>query len=145
MNRIQQEGDDLAGNPGQPMFAVGATPTDITLAIEDGNAIAAASRGGGPRDASNLFALADSRSADGFENRINQQVSDNAARLNQRQMIADTQNVIRDGAITARAGVSGVNLDAEAVDLLRFQQAYQASSRVIQVARETFQSLLDVV
>ena len=40
--------------------------------------------------------------------------------------------------------MSGVNLDNEAVDLLRFQQAYQASSRVIQVARETFQSIIGI-
>jgi len=40
--------------------------------------------------------------------------------------------------------VSGVNIDEEAVDLMRFQQAYQASTRVIQVARETLQSILDI-
>ncbi|MCI1142206.1 hypothetical protein MOP88_07660 [Sphingomonas sp. WKB10] len=39
---------------------------------------------------------------------------------------------------------TGVNLDSEAVDLIRFQQAYAASSRVIQVARETMQTLLDM-
>jgi len=38
----------------------------------------------------------------------------------------------------------GVNVDEEAVDLIRFQQAYQASTRVIQVARETLQSILDI-
>ncbi|MGL4301482.1 MAG: flagellar basal body rod C-terminal domain-containing protein, partial [Sphingomonas sp.] len=51
---------------------------------------------------------------------------------------------IRDNAVAARDAVSGVNLDSEAVDLLRFQQAYQASSRVIQVARDTLQSILDI-
>jgi flagellar hook-associated protein 1 FlgK len=40
--------------------------------------------------------------------------------------------------------VSGVDLDTEAVDLLRYQQAYSASSRIIQVARDTFQSILDI-
>ena len=32
----------------------------------------------------------------------------------------------------------------EGRDLLRFQQAYQASSRVISIARDTFQTLLDI-
>ncbi|RYD63006.1 MAG: hypothetical protein EOP58_12190, partial [Sphingomonadales bacterium] len=32
----------------------------------------------------------------------------------------------------------------EAVDLIRFQQAYQASGRVIQVARDVLQSILDI-
>jgi flagellar hook-associated protein 1 FlgK len=41
--------------------------------------------------------------------------------------------------------VSGVNLDEEAANLLRFQQAYQAIAQVISVADSTFQTLLDVV
>ena len=47
-------------------------------------------------------------------------------------------------ALAAREAVSGVNLDEEAVDLIRFQQAYQASSRVVQVAREILQSILAI-
>ena len=46
--------------------------------------------------------------------------------------------------MAARDSVQGVNLDEEAVDLIRFQQAYQASSRVIQVSREILQSILDI-
>ena len=46
--------------------------------------------------------------------------------------------------LEARDAVGGVNLDNEAVDLMRFQQAYSASSRVIQVARDTFQSILEI-
>ena len=42
-----------------------------------------------------------------------------------------------------RAGISGVNLDEEAADLVRFQQAYQAAAQVIRVADTVFQSLLD--
>jgi flagellar hook-associated protein 1 FlgK len=38
--------------------------------------------------------------------------------------------------------VSGVNLDEEAADLVRFQQAYQAAARVIAVADTVFQALL---
>ena len=55
-----------------------------------------------------------------------------------------TITAIHDGALTARSELSGVNFDAEAIDLVRFQQAYQASSRVVQVARETFQSILEI-
>ncbi len=43
-----------------------------------------------------------------------------------------------------RESFSGVNLDEEAANLIRYQQAYQASSKVIQVAQEMFQSLLDL-
>ena len=71
-------------------------------------------------------------------------VSANAAALQNRNTVAAAQSAIHDGAVTARDAVSGVDLDTEAVDLLRFQQAYSASSRVIQAARDTFQSILDI-
>jgi flagellar hook-associated protein 1 FlgK len=41
-----------------------------------------------------------------------------------------------------RAGVSGVNLDEEAAKLLQFQQAYQASAKMIQIANSIFDTLL---
>ena len=43
-----------------------------------------------------------------------------------------------------RDSVSRVELDREAADLIRLQQAYEASARVIQVARETVQSILAI-
>lgn len=42
-----------------------------------------------------------------------------------------------------RDGISGVNLDEEAADLIQFQQLYQANARVISVARELFDTLLN--
>ena len=46
-------------------------------------------------------------------------------------------NVERD-----RAGVSGVNLDEEAAKLIQYQQAYQASAKMIQIAQTIFDTLL---
>ena len=46
-------------------------------------------------------------------------------------------NVERD-----RAGVSGVNLDEEAASLLQYQQAYQASAKMIQIAQNIFDTLI---
>lgn len=54
------------------------------------------------------------------------------------------QNLL-DASIADRETVSGVNLDEEAADLIRFQQAYQALSRIIQTSQQLFQSLLDAV
>jgi flagellar hook-associated protein 1 FlgK len=72
-------------------------------------------------------------------------VSSNASALSAKRQVADAQNAILEGATSARDAVTGVNLDQEAVDLMRFQQAYQASSRIIQVSRDIFQSILDAV
>jgi flagellar hook-associated protein 1 FlgK len=50
------------------------------------------------------------------------------------------------GQITAeRDSVSGVNLDEEAADLLRFQQAYQAAAQVITTADNLFQTLIGAI
>lgn len=44
-----------------------------------------------------------------------------------------------------RESLSGVNLDEEAANLLKFQQAYEASAQVISIARTLFQTVLDAV
>jgi len=49
------------------------------------------------------------------------------------------------GAEERMAAVSGVNLDEEAANLIRYQQAYAASARIITVASETFDTLLQAV
>ncbi len=57
----------------------------------------------------------------------------------------DAQEVLVDDATSAVQTVSGVNLDEEAANLVRFQQAYQAAARVIAVANQLFDSLLAAV
>lgn len=44
-----------------------------------------------------------------------------------------------------RTGVSGVNLDEEAAQLLQYQQAYQASAKLIQVAQSVFDTLIQTM
>lgn len=143
VNAVQAAGDDLDGNPGQPFFKVGGTPTDMTVAIT-GNQIAAAARKGGTRDASNLAMLQVDRVADAYETKTTALITDTASAIKQKQTVAEAQTSIRDGAVTVLSNATGVSLDSEAVDLMRFQQAYSASSRVIQVARDTFQSILEI-
>ncbi len=52
--------------------------------------------------------------------------------------------VVHDQAVAARDQVSGVSLDEEAANLIRFQQAYQASAKVMQVAGTLFDAVLAV-
>lgn len=144
INATQAQGQTLDGTAGTALFSVGATPTDISLAMTDPRGIAAGAPGSGVRDNSNLAKFESIRTAGKFESNVTALVSGNAAALSARKSVAEAQGAIRDNAVTARDGVSGVNLDDEAVDLMRFQQAYQASARVVQVARETFQSILSI-
>ena len=55
------------------------------------------------------------------------------------------QSTITQQSIDELQSVSGVNLDEEAANLLRFQQAYQAAAQVLGVADSLFQTLLGAV
>ena len=54
----------------------------------------------------------------------------------------DALTVVYDQAVEARDGISGVSLDEEAANLIRFQQAYQASAKVMQTASTLFDAIL---
>lgn len=47
--------------------------------------------------------------------------------------------------LAAREATSGVNLDEEAANLLRLQQAYQAAARIVTTADQMFQTLIGAV
>ena len=70
-------------------------------------------------------------------------VADVAVRTRQAQSAADTESALLEQAISARDSAQGVNLDEEAANLIRFQQAYQAAAQVIAVADEVFQTLIN--
>lgn len=144
VNTVQAAGRDLDGNPGAPMFALGTPPADMTMVLGAGRGIAAAAPGEGTRGNGNLADLAAVRQSAGFEGRLDDLVIDTGATLSAKQSVAGAQTSIRDAAVSARDSVSGVDLDEEAVNLIRFQQAYQASSRVIQVARETLDMIFAI-
>lgn len=54
----------------------------------------------------------------------------------------DVARINRDTAAEALNQASGVDLNTEAAEMLRLQQAFQANARIIQTARETFDAIL---
>ena len=62
--------------------------------------------------------------------------------LQQARVSRDALNSLAENAQAVRDELSGVNLDEEAADLLRYQQAYQAAAQVIRAADEVFQALI---
>ena len=60
------------------------------------------------------------------------------------QVSGQAQHALADQAKSSRDSVSAVNLDEEAANLLRFQQAYQAAARLISVANKLFDTLLEI-
>ena len=58
------------------------------------------------------------------------------------QFTVAASEVIADSVATQNSNVSSVNLDEEAVRLMQFQQAYQASAKILQVAQRVFDTML---
>ena len=73
-----------------------------------------------------------------------QLVGDAGNKATQAEISAQATDVLKQQATEARDRVSGVSLDQEAADLIRFQQAYQASAQVMQVASTIFDAILQV-
>ena len=57
----------------------------------------------------------------------------------------DSQNTLLDQAKANRDSVSGVNLDEEAVNMTKYQQAYQASAQIISTSKSMFDTILSVI
>ncbi|OXX50882.1 flagellar hook-associated protein FlgK [Vibrio sp. V12_P9A6T4] len=58
--------------------------------------------------------------------------------------LSDVARLEKESAQERIASISGVNLDEEAANMMKFQQAYMASSRIMQVANDTFNTILQL-
>lgn len=74
-----------------------------------------------------------------------QLVADIGNKTRELQVTGDAQAAMLKETMAARESVSGVNLDEEAANLMRYQQAYQASGKVIAIAGSLFDSILDIM
>lgn len=72
-------------------------------------------------------------------------VAEVGTQTHQAESNAGVQEQLLGQAESAKASVSGVNLDEEAADLVRFQQAYSAAAQVIATANTLFDTLIGAV
>jgi flagellar hook-associated protein 1 FlgK len=79
-----------------------------------------------------------------YQGVYSQMVSQVGSKMQQVNVMVETQNTLAQQATVAQQSVSGVNLDEEAANLLRYQQAYQAAGKMIQIAQSLFQSILQI-
>ena len=56
--------------------------------------------------------------------------------------IGDAQEAMLSQSQSRKDGISGVNLDEEAANMLRYQQAYQASAKALDIASKLFDEVL---
>lgn len=147
---------NLSGVPWTPGAAVPAPPAtsngwtlvlDGAPAAGDSFAIRpTAAPASDNRNALAIDGLAELRLVDGatFNGAYAILVGDVGTRVQGASDSAAVSEALRSEAVSRQQNVSGVNLDEEAANLLRFQQAYQASAKIIQASQTLFDALLAV-
>ena len=137
--------------PGQPINANGWSLTLDGIPAA-GDSFSVGSTGPGSSDNGNAIVLGnidDAKALNGGTVSLNGAIGGlttsigSAAR--QADYAADAQLTLHEQAQAARDSVAGVNIDEEAANLIRFQQAYQAAAQVISTADSMFQSLISAV
>jgi flagellar hook-associated protein 1 FlgK len=145
------------GNPAGVAFTPGADITyngwtvQISGTPRTGDVFTVVPNTGGTADNRNASALADlqvkNTLAGGtatYQGSYAQLTSALGNTAREMQIAADAQDTIAVRAREREQALSGVNLDEEAANLLRYQQAYQAAGKVIQIASTLFDTLLDL-
>lgn len=77
-----------------------------------------------------------------FENAFGQLVSNVGNKTREIKTSAEAELKTLEAATAEQQSESGVNLDEEATNLLRYQQAYQAAGKMMQIASQLFDVLL---
>lgn len=145
INNAQATGADLNGAAGQALFS-GTGAADMKMVAANGSAIATAPLGSAAnsRDVTNLNTMRSAMASADPSGDVDTLLFSISSAVAGRTVTRDALNSIASTAKVSLQAQAGVNLDDEAVNLVRFQQAYQASARVMQVASDLFDSILGI-
>lgn len=138
-------------------FAAGSTYTfggisvTMTGAPGNGDTFTIAGNAGGVGDTRNIGLLGDLQTKNIFNNgsatiqsSYAQLVSTVGNKTREVQVNGSAADALLTQAKASAADVSGVNLDEEATNLIKYQQAYQAAGKVMQIAGTIFDTLLSI-
>ncbi len=145
VNDANALGKDRNGDAGGNLLT-GDSAATIALATSDPAKIATAPASAlkNSRDTGNLDAMRTTLANVDPAGKMDAILFDVSATVSGRTVTRDALATISDAAKTALAAQTGVDLDSEGVNLVRYQQAFQASGRVMQVASSLFDSLLQI-
>lgn len=125
---------------------------DIAMALTDPAEFAAAASGVPVLrgDNTNVLAMATMQTqklmgngTETFQTAYGRMVASVGVQTSEARVNASAQKALLERASDRVQAVSGVNLDEEAANLIKFQQSYQAAARVIAMANEIFQTLIN--
>lgn len=142
LNTWSAQGLDANGNAGTPLLSITAGASSLQALVTDPNLVPAGDATNA--DFGNLLSLNTVRTSSGAEDGWVALVSANGQSVASAKTNSDVASARKDIAFSARDAVSGVDLDTEAADLLRYQQAYSACAHVVQVARDTMQDIFNL-
>ncbi len=127
----------------------GRAASSMAVAITDTSDIAAANSGGNVGDNRNMLSLIALRETNNLKDGTksvydiyNNAVSQVAVDTRSARANADTELSLLQSVTDRRDGLTGVNLEEEAANLIRYQQAYQAAAQIITTANDVFDTLL---
>lgn len=140
LNLWSQSGLAPDGSPGALLLG-GDSATELELLPVSADRLAAAS--GGATNG-NLLGLRDLRQSAGYERRWDDLMASSASAKAISDRAATASTALHDAAKAAQALRSGVDLDREAADLLRLQQAYGAAARILDAAKTAIDTLLAI-
>ena len=143
VNTNQTSGADLTGATGTAMFS-GSGAGGMTLALTSGSQLATAPSGSAAKSqiATNLTSLQSSLSSVDIAGQMNDLMFSLSSAVAGNTTTRDALQSIASNAKTTLATQAGVDLDTETANLVRYQQAFQASGKVIQVSSTLFDQLL---
>ncbi|ATJ84679.1 flagellar hook-associated protein FlgK [Halomonas beimenensis] len=139
---------NLAANDRFEVQPVRRAAAELEGALDDLDKIAAAGSGGGAGNNENALALQDLQQQSivggsaSLSGAYGAMVSDVGNRTNIVQVNMEAQQGLSEQLRAAQQAESGVNLDEEAANLIRYQQYYQANAKVIETGRTVIDTVL---
>ncbi|HEX5484397.1 MAG TPA: flagellar hook-associated protein FlgK [Limnobacter sp.] len=149
-NAAPSEGDSFVLMPSRDGAA------NIQLSLKDPSAIAASSTtNASVGNNENMLAMnnlqstrllnqANGASGVSISDAFNQLVSKVGNKVREIKVAGEAKNAVLSQITQQTDGLSGVNMDEEAANLIKYQQAYQASSKVISLSKDLFNQILSI-
>ena len=132
-------------------ISVAGVSFKISGTLNNGDTFTLAKNSAGVSDGRNALALGQLQTQNTMSGKTTtlqaayaQLVADNGNKTREINVKSEAQSALLKQSQDARDALSGVNLDEEAANLLRYQQAYQASAKAMDIGNKLFDSLLAI-
>jgi flagellar hook-associated protein 1 len=125
--------------------------TNLTGAPSAGDTFTVKQNTNATTDGSNMLLMAALQTANtlangttSYQGAYGQLIAQVGSQTRELTVTSKAQASLLDQVTKSQQSVSGVNLDEEAANLLRYQQAYQAAAKAMQIANTMFETLLNL-